>query len=185
MAEDKDKAALLLDLMKEQTGALAENTRAMRALIMQIAGAPPETPDGEPLPGLMERLADLGETIDELGEAVEELDTRMTGMNLKLSGVEYVLDELSRIAEGDPAAVPPVPGRTPIWADAVAAKRRYDEKVESEMIAAAEHGGEAPEEPPEGQTPATGPEETPSRPTMIANAPRPALPPLPVAPPRP
>jgi hypothetical protein len=189
--QKQEQANLLFDLFKEQTGALVENTKALKAVILQIAGQPGVGPDEEGgVPGLLDRLVDLEEANAALGEAVEALDGRMIGLNMKLSGVEFVLDRLAEIAEGKPEATPPVAPRVPTWEDAAHAKRDYDKKVEEEMLAAAETA-EHEAEPENGEAvPAAA--APPARPMMLSNAkapPKPvmrALPPPPVAPaPRP
>ena len=182
----QDQADLLIDLMKEWAGAVVENTKALKAVILQIAGQPGVGPDDEgAVPGLLDRLADLEESNAALQEAVDALDGRVIGLNMKLSGVEFVLDRLGEIAQGQPEAAPPVPARPPTWEDAARAKADYDRKVEEEMVAAAEA---APEEEPE---PAASPEPALAKPSMLSNAKRPPpsfmrdLPPLPTVPAKP
>jgi len=196
---EQRQAGLLFDLFKEQTDALVQNTKALKAFITQMVGAAPDEPGHEPEPGLMGTIEDLSDAVDSMGEALHELDARVIGLNVKLSGVEYVLDEMAKIAIGDTASTPPLTARAPTWADAVDAKRRYDDKVEQEMIAAVgsqaleaappERDDDEPAEPPPLPI---APARHDEPPPMLTNKPKfklmaggkAAHPPLPVAPPR-
>ena len=190
--QKKEQADLLFELFKEHTGALVENTKALKTLILQVAGQDGTGPDNDgAIPGLLDRLEDLEETNESLQEAVDALDGRLIGLNMKLSGVEFVMDRLVEVAQGNLESTPPAPPRTPTWEDAARAKRDYDKKVEEEMIAAADAAekAEAAEEAHEPAVPATA--SASSVPLMLANTKKVAppvmrsLPPLPVAPAQP
>lgn len=173
MAEgDKDttQAELLLQLFKENTLAVAENTKALRALVLQIVGIPPDEQNPEGLIGLMDRLGDIGEAID-------NLDQHVVGQNVMLSRINYAFDHMVEVAAGDANATPPVEARAPSLKDLTEALLKFDKELEDEAAKESE-----PEEPPK----------PPAKPPMLANAPQDkthprmkALPPLPVSAPRP
>lgn len=186
--QKREQADLVFDLLKEQTSALVENTRELKTVNLNIVGQDGTGPDNEgAVPGLLDRLADLEEAQASLQEAVDALDGRLIGLNLKLSCVEFVLDRLAEVAQGDAGATTPVPARALTWEDAVRAKRDYDRKVEEEMVAAAE----AAEKDAAAEEADAEPEPALAKPMMMSNKAPPspsvlrALPPLPVAQPRP
>lgn len=199
MADDDEKkesahesaaAGLLLQLFKEQTQAAMENTKALRALTMQIVGLPPDEQNPDGLIGLMDRLGDLG-------EAMDELDTHMVGQNVMLARINFVFDRMVQIATGDEEEpelaenAEPEPGktykkpRTPIFRDLAAILIDYEKELEEEAKREAEQEAKEAEAEQKADAP-------PAKPSMLSNGPpaKPhprlkALPPLPVSAPRP
>ncbi|MGH8896759.1 MAG: hypothetical protein ACRDZ4_06980 [Egibacteraceae bacterium] len=181
------QAELFLQLSKEQTAAMLELTKAVRALGLQIIGiAPtPEEPDGRD--GLMDHLGGVE-------EALGELDSHLVGTNVMLARVNYVFDRLVEIASGDESTEEladgkePEPGKTykqgriPAFRDLSVILVDYDKELEEEAKKQIEAEIAAQEAPAEADAPAA-----PVKPSMLTNAgPRlRALPPLPVAAPMP
>jgi len=185
--EQKDGAArLVLDLFKEQTLAVGENTKALRALMGTFLGVPPdpEDPEDEGQSGLIAQIAALQ-------DAVEDLDERIIGLNVKMSQLEYVLDKCADIYEGDADAQPPVAGREPTLNDAILAwteyRKKLEQEAEEELKRAEEEAAKAEAEEKAaaagGQT-----QDTAAKPPMVSNTPPPTmfkkLPPLPTVTPR-
>ena len=174
----RDNAGIQEQVLKEHTLALMENTKAVRALQLQIAGVEPtqEEPDGET--GLMDLL-------EHLQESVDALDSRMIGMNLKLSLAEFVLEKVGDVMGGDEKAEPPRAGREFTMRDLADAKVEFEKRLEEEALS------QPDEEQDDAAPPAPAPAE-PAKPTMIRNATPPPptfrklpLPPLPVTAPPP
>ena len=191
-AEKKEKvsnAELIFQLLKEQAQAAMENTKALRALTLQLVGVPPDETNKDGLIGLMDRLGDLG-------EAADELDTHLVGQNVMLARINFVFDRMVDIATGDDEkpelaeGVEPEPGttykkpRVPIFRDLAAILLDYEKELEEE----AKRESEAEEKELAAEEAAT----PPAKPSMLSNGPAAkahprlkALPPLPVAVPRP
>lgn len=185
-----EAAELMFQLLKEQTQAALENTKALRALTLQLVGLPPDKDHPEGLIGLMDRLGDLG-------EAVDDLDTHIVGQNVMLARINFVFDRMVDIATGDeekpelPENAEPEPGktykkpRTPAFRDLAAILLDYEKELEEEARREAEaEEKEAQEEARETE---------PQKPSMLTNggaSAKPthrlkALPPLPVTSPLP
>lgn len=177
-------------LLKEHTQAVAANTRAMLDLRDAIEGLPPSQEHPEGVDGLIDIIADLESAADPLGDAV-------TATNVMLARYAYVFDTLTDINTGDPeapeiqAGADPTPGavykegRSPSLVDIVAALRKFDQEAEAEAKKEDEEHAKAEAEAKERSRP-----KAPLKPAMMSNAPKKgpglrALPPLPVAPPRP
>ena len=183
----KASMALQEQLSKEYTHAMVEMTKAMRAVQYAIVGTAPtkEEPDGTD--GLMDGLVGVQESLD-------DVDGRLTGMNLLFARYSWVFDRMLDIQKGDPEAKDPDPGKDPApgsvcktgrpatFRDMIAALHEFDQKAEEEAISELED--EKKEQDEEDKKKAAG------KPSMMSNKPTPpsafrALPPLPVAPPKP
>lgn len=131
MAKDDQKgdgggAEILLELFKEQTLHLAENTKALKALKLQITGIPPrDDDDDEGVDGLMDRIGSLE-------ECVAQLDARMIGLNLHVSRMSFIGDHLLMIVTGDPTADPPVEPRAVTIQDVAEGLAEYEKKIQEE-----------------------------------------------------
>lgn len=137
MAKDDQKgegagAEILLELFKEQTLHLAENTKALRALKLQITGIPPsDDDDDEGVDGLMDRIGSLE-------ESVSQLEVRMIGLNLHVSRASFIADHMLTIVTGDPTADPPVEPRAVTIQDVAEGLAEYEKKVQEEEAQAEE-----------------------------------------------
>lgn len=188
-----DAADLMFQLLKEQTQAALENTKALRALTLNIVGIPGDEKNPDGIDGLMDTLSDLG-------EAVEELDTHVVGQNVMLARINFVFDKMVDIATGDEEqpelaeGAEPEPGkvykkpRIPIFRDLSAILLDYEKEMEEE----AKREAEADQKEIEEAERASAPPEPPAKPSMMTNGPsaKPpprlkALPPLPVSAPLP
>lgn len=174
------QARELLDLMKENTSALHDLKRVMGALIISITGAPASEREPDGVAGLLERLT-------ENEEATSQLDTRLIGLAINISKWTFVGDHLTRIRSGDPSAEPPVPGRELTVNDMADALLEYEKKIEEEeKLAEEEEKAEEKREAEEDAAAAAEDAGEPKKPAMLSNAPGlKALPPLPVAAPKP
>lgn len=176
-----------VELIKELTLSNIELAKSLRGLTVTIVGTASDQENPEGLAGLMEQISALG-------EAVSSLEERVIGFSLKGSIIEFVLDRLADIAQGNPEADPPIAARTVTWEDAANAKREYDAKLEEEAMRDAEAA--AAEDAADAAAAAAEEEPAPPlKPPMIGNvppapkvAPMPGMtapPPLPVAAPKP
>jgi len=155
-------------LLKELTSALLESTKATRALNVAILGRVND--EGQEEEGLLDALSDMQESMDGLAESVDAMDERITALNLKYSSIEYVLDQMAAISEGDLDASPVRMPRVPTWEDAVKAKREFDRITDEEAAKAEDAEKKALEEAAsEAQGPLPG--EAPAKPSMLSNRP--------------
>lgn len=174
-------------LAKEYTHAMVELTKAMRAVQYAVLGTAPTREEPEGTDGLMDAFAGVQESLD-------DLDGRMTGMNLILARYSWVFDRMLDIQNGDPEAKDPDPGKNPEagtvcktgrpanFRDMVAALHEFDKRAEEEAVAELEEEKKEQEEEDRKK-------KGPGKLSMMTNKPPPptmrALPPLPVAPPKP
>lgn len=172
-----------VQLIKELTISNFELVRMLRSLIVTIGGAAPTEDYPEGVAGLLESNASLAESLT-------ALDDRMVGISLKVTALDYVLDRLAEIAQGNPTAEPPIEPRTVTWHDAIDAKREYEAKLEEEElkneadVATAIAEEEADRKKAEGQGPTLVIDlPKPKKPPMISNLPKaPTMTPMPEPP---
>lgn len=163
-ANGKDLAALLMDLMKEQTMAMIELRKSIDALRAAMVGT--DEDDG------------LFDQFSELQSSVDSLDTHVIGQNVLLSRYSFAFDRLMEVEAGDADAQPPVAPRKPTFDDFVAALKQFDKKVEEEAAqekeeerdeAAADAAADQPPKPAMMSN-------TPPKPSMARSLPPPVMP---------
>jgi hypothetical protein len=158
-----DPAALLLDLMKEQTIALVRLS--------------------DTIGRFHDAMEDQTAAIDDLREDIGELGTNMIGVSVALGRGNFVEDRMLEIQIGKPDATPPLPGREPTPADRLKAVHEWEEKLVKDAKAE-----EAAEKEQEKALAAAVPEKPKEKPAPLAlHAPKPPIitskpprPPLPV-----